>query len=200
MIPRRHSPRAASMILGLLLIATCALAQTDTKDRTQPRTALERVPVALELIDVSDGDTVVINWPDGDRERVRILGIDTPEVAHPQYGQFLDQPFGPEAAAFAAGVFAAAVEVELLRAAETDGYGRTLGYLFVNDRNFSVLVVAAGLAVETVTHYGDNGLPAEAAAVLAAARDAGPVPFEEPYRFRKRLRELETHGEDEVSK
>ena len=39
---------------------------------------------------------------------------------------------------------AVADEVELLRAAETDGYGRTLGYFFVNGRNYSVLVVAAG--------------------------------------------------------
>ncbi len=189
-MPHRHRTLRLATLIFVLLIATGVLAQTDT-DRTQSRPAMERVPVALELIDVGDGDTVVINWVDGDRERVRILGIDTPEVAHPKYGQYHDQPFGPEAAAFAAGVFAAATEVELLRAAETDGYGRTLGYLFVNGRNFSVLVVAAGLAVETVTHYGDNGLPTEAAAVLAAAEEVGPVPFEEPYRFRKRMRELE---------
>jgi endonuclease YncB( thermonuclease family) len=182
------------MVVALLLIARSAPAPA-ADDRTQTRPALERVTVAPERLDVGDGDTVIIHWDDGDRERVRILGIDTPEVAHPQYGMPYDQPFGPEAAAFAAGVFAAAVEVELLRAAETDRYGRTLGYLFVNGRNYSVMVIAAGLATETVTHYGDNGLPAEAAAVLAAAQEAGPVPFDEPYRFRQRMRALEEHAE-----
>ena len=170
----------------LLLVAT----QVSAEDLTQPRPSLERVPIDPALIDVGDGDTVTIHWSDGDAERVRILGIDTPEVAHPSMGWYDDQPYGPEATAFAEGVFAMAETVELLRAAETDGYGRTLGYLFVNGRNYSVLVVTAGYAVETVGHYGDNGLPEAADAVLAASTRVGPVPFEAPYRFRRRMREL----------
>ena len=43
-----------------------------------------------------------------------------------------------------------------------------------------MLVVQAQLAAETVSHYGDNGLPKESAEVLAAAKAAGPVPFEPP--------------------
>jgi endonuclease YncB( thermonuclease family) len=154
------------------------------------RKSLEKVPVDPALIDVGDGDTVVIRWGDDDAERIRILGIDTPEVAHHSMGWYDDQPYGPEATAFAEGVFAMAETVELLRAGEPDGYGRTLGYLFVNGRNYSVLAVKAGYAVETVSHYGDNGLPEEAEAVLAASRTVGPVAFEAPYRFRKRMREL----------
>jgi micrococcal nuclease len=174
---------------ALLLVADFVPAQ-EKADRVQPRPALQRIEVAAGIIDVGDGDTVVIRWGDDDRERVRILGIDTPEVAHPDYGMPYDQPFGREAAAFAAGVFAVADKVELLRADETDPYGRTLGYIFVNGRNYSVLAVTAGLAVETVSHYGDNGLAEEAEAVLAAARETGPVPFEEPFRFRRRMRDL----------
>ncbi|MCP4573706.1 MAG: thermonuclease family protein [bacterium] len=174
------------VVFVLMLAATHAGAE----DRTQSRPSLERVPVDQALVDVGDGDTVVIRWGDEDAERVRILGIDTPEVAHPSMGWYDDQPYGTEATAFAEGVFAMAESVELLRAAETDGYGRTLGYLFVNGRNFSVLIVAAGYAVETVSHYGDNGLPDESEAVLAASREVGPVPFEAPYLFRRRMREL----------
>ena len=48
---------------------------------------------------------------------------------------------------------------ELLRSSTLDPYGRTLGYLFLNGRNYSVLVVQARLSAETVTFYGDNGLP-----------------------------------------
>jgi hypothetical protein len=43
------------------------------------------------------------------------------------------------------------------------------------------------MAVETVGRYGDNGLAAEAAACTAAAKDAGPVAFEEPHLYRKRM-------------
>lgn len=187
-----------SRVSSLLILAFAVLASSvfgtplrADEDRAQPRPSLERIPIDPALVDVGDGDTVTIRWSDEDRERVRILGIDTPEIAHPRFGMPIDQTFGPEATAFAAGVFAVADRIELLRAAETDPYGRTLGYLFVNGRNYSVLAVAAGFAVETVSHYGDNGLPAEAAAVLEAAQAAGPVLFEEPYRFRRRMREVE---------
>ncbi|MFH2053252.1 MAG: thermonuclease family protein [bacterium] len=180
------SNRPLLLVLVLAALATAVQAA----DRTQPRPSLERIAVDPALIDVGDGDTVVIRWNEGDRERIRILGIDTPEIAHASLGWHDDQPYGPEATAFAQGVFAVAETVELLRAAETDGYGRTLGYLFVNGRNYSVLAVAAGYAVETVSHYGDNGLPGEAEAVLAASRSVGPVPFEAPYQFRRRMREL----------
>jgi len=185
-MPRRILITGSVLLLVLIVLASLAVAA----DRTQPRPSLVRIAVPLALIDVGDGDTVSIQWGDDDRERVRILGIDTPEVAHPQYGMPFDQPFGPEASAFAAGVFAAAVDVELLRAAETDPYGRTLGYFFVNGLNYSVLVVKAGFAVETVSHYGDNGLPDEAEAVLAASRTVAPAPFEPPFQFRRRMREI----------
>ena len=175
-----------SVLFVLLLAATVFAAE----DRTQNRPSLERVSVDPALVDVGDGDTVTIRWGEDDHERVRILGIDTPEVAHHSMGWYDDQPYGRRATAFAEGVFAVAAEVELLRAAETDGYGRTLGYLFVNGVNYSVLVVKAGYAVETVGHYGDNGLPEEAEAVLAASRTVGPAPFEAPYQFRRRMREL----------
>ena len=106
-----------------------------------------------------------------DTEIVRILGIDTPEVRRLEHNLPYDQPFGPEARAFAQGAFAAATDVELLRSATLDPYGRTLAYLFINGRNFSVLAIKAGYSGETVSHYGDNGLPREAAEVLAVAKD-----------------------------
>jgi endonuclease YncB( thermonuclease family) len=139
---------------------------------------------------VDDGDTVVIRWPGGDVETVRILGIDAPETRHVEHDIPYAQPFGPEARAFAQGAFATATTVELLRARTLDPYGRTLGYLFLNGRNYSVLVVQARLAAESVSFYGDNGLPREAAAVLAAASSAGPLPFEPPHAFRARMRDV----------
>lgn len=193
----KYQPLVIFLVALTLLAAAFSVQAAEKKDLTQTRPHGKKVTVALEYIDVSDGDTVNINWPDEEKERIRILGIDTPEVAHPHYGQYQGQPFGSEAAAFAAGAFAAASKVELLRAAETDHYGRTLGYLFINGRNYSVMVIQARYSAETVTHYGDNGFPEVAEEVLAASREVGPVPFEAPYKFRRRMRELEDWQEKE---
>jgi len=152
----------------------------------QPQRHGQRVSVDPGKLSVDDGDTVLIRWGDNDVETVRILGIDTPLPHNLPYAQ----AFGEEASAFASGAFAAATEIELLRASTLDPYGRTLGYFFLNGRNYSVLVVAARLAYESVSHYGDNGFPEEAAAVLAASKSAGPLAFEPPWEFRNRMREL----------
>jgi micrococcal nuclease len=158
--------------------------------RPQARPHSMRVPVDPARIRVDDGDTVVIRWSTDDLETVRILGIDTPETRHLEHDLPYAQPFGPEARGFALGAFATATQVELLRSRTVDQYGRTLGYLFLNGRNYSVLVVKARLAAESVTFYGDNGLPREATEVLAAAKEAGPLPFEPPHAFRARMRDV----------
>jgi endonuclease YncB( thermonuclease family) len=165
-------------------------AEPRPEPKPQPRPHSLRVPVDPARVQVDDGDTVVIRWSKDDLETVRILGIDTPETRHPAHDLPYAQSFGPEARAFAQGAFAAANEVQLLRSRTLDGFGRTLGYVFVNGRNYSVLVVGARFSAETVTFYGDNGLPTEAAEVLAAAKSAGPVPFEAPHAFRGRMRQL----------
>jgi endonuclease YncB( thermonuclease family) len=156
--------------------------------KAQPRKHTVRVPVDPQQIDIDDGDTVFIHWSPTDREDVRILAIDCPETQHLPHNIPFAQPFGEEARGFASGVFATATTIELLRAPTLDPYGRTLGYLFVNGKNYSVMIVAARLAEESVTHYGDNGFPQEAAAVLKAARAAGPLPFESPAAYRLRMR------------
>jgi len=158
--------------------------------KPQPRPHGLRVPVDPAKIRMDDGDTVDIRWSKDDLETVRILGIDCPETRHVEHNIPYPQDFGPEARVFATGAVAVATEVELVRSSTLDPYGRTLGYLFLNGRNYSVLVVRARLAAESVSHYGDNGLPKEAAEVLAAAKAAGPVPFEPPHQFRARMRDV----------
>jgi micrococcal nuclease len=192
----------AALTLAAALAPAAALAQAAAPPRAQrpaeprpepkpqPRPHGLRVPVDPARILVDDGDTVVVRWSKGDLETVRILGIDTPETRHLEHDLPYAQPFGPEARGFALGAFATATEVELLRSSTVDPYGRTLGYLFLNGRNYSVLVVQARLAAESVTFYGDNGLPKEAAEVLAAAKSAGPLSFEPPHVFRARMRDV----------
>jgi endonuclease YncB( thermonuclease family) len=181
------------LILAAALVPPAALAQAPAprpEPQPQPRPHSLRLAVDPARIQVDDGDTVVIRWSKDDLETVRILGIDTPETRHVEHDLPYAQAFGPEARAFGRGAFATATQAELLRAPTVDQYGRTLGYLFLNGRNYSVLVVKARLAAESVTFYGDNGLPREAAEVLAAAKSAGPLPFEPPHAFRARMREV----------
>jgi len=182
-----------ALILAAALAPPVALAQAvaprpEPKPQTRPHSV--RLAVDPARIQVDDGDTVVIRWSRDDLETVRILGIDTPETRHLEHDLPYAQAFGPEARAFGRGAFATATQVELLRARTVDQYGRTLAYLFLNGRNYSVLVVQARLAAESVTFYGDNGLPREAAEVLAAAKSAGPLPFEPPHAFRARMRDV----------
>jgi endonuclease YncB( thermonuclease family) len=160
------------------------------EQKPQPRLHGQSVPVDPASVTVDDGDSVFIRWPDGDLETVRILGIDTPETRHDEHGIPISQPFGPEARAFAQGAFAVASRINIIRASTLDPYGRTLAYLILNGKNYSVLAIRARLSDETVSFYGDNGFPDLAAEVKAAAKSAGPLPFEPPHAYRKRMRVL----------
>ncbi len=177
-------------ILCLAIIhapSTQAEAQQPTgrpEPKAQQRPSGQRVRVDPAAITVEDGDGVVIRWSTDDVEIVRILGIDTPEIRRLEHNLPFDQPFGQEARAFARGAFAAAADVEILRCSTLDPYGRTLAYLFVNGRNYSVLAIKARYSTETVGIYGDNGLAKEAAEVVAASKDLGPLSFEPPHQFR----------------
>jgi micrococcal nuclease len=195
-----RSLRAPAVFVAALLLASPALAQTpatappSNQPRSQPkpqtRPSGTRVAVDPAKVRVGDGDTAEITWGNNDVEIVRILGIDTPETFNPEHDLPYAQSFGTEARAFAQGAFAVPSKIELLRASTMDPYGRTLGYFFLDGKNYSVLVIRARLAEESVSRYGDNGLGEQAAAVVAAAKEAGPLPFESPGEFRRRMRDL----------
>jgi endonuclease YncB( thermonuclease family) len=198
---RRHAAVAiASAGVVLALFHGCGQAKRGSAQEKKVSAPVEQKPqtrphgqwvdVDPATIAIDDGDSVLIRWPGGDVETVRILGIDTPEVRHDEHGIPFDQQFGPEARAFAQGAFAVATDIKLIRAAMLDPYERTLGYLTLNGKNYSVLVMQARLSDETVSFYGDNGLPHLANEVAAAAKALAPLPFEPPHFFRKRMRAL----------
>jgi micrococcal nuclease len=93
--------RPARLLFALALVLACTAPATaqappvparageapsaprgEVKPQTRPHGT--RVAVDGAKLRVSDGDTVVLDWGAGGRETVRILGIDTPEIAHPR--------------------------------------------------------------------------------------------------------------------
>ena len=97
------------------------------------------------LIKVVDGDTIDVTI-DGTEERVRLIGIDTPETKKPDTPV---QCFGPEASAYTASLLPAGTEVRLERDVEArDRYGRLLAYVYLaSDHTFvNLLIVRQGYA------------------------------------------------------
>ncbi|MCG0239167.1 MAG: thermonuclease family protein [Firmicutes bacterium] len=90
---------------------------------------------------VVDGDTLEVQL-DGQTERVRMIGVDTPEV----HGQV--EPYGPEASAFTKKVLAPGTRVWLELDVETrDRYGRLLAYVWLADgRLFNEVLLREGYA------------------------------------------------------
>jgi micrococcal nuclease len=161
------------LIVSFALVAPQAVAAP----REQSRPHGTKVAVAPTSIRIMDGDTAEIHWSRADVETVRVLGIDTPELFGSRRSFDWNGPWHPtargaEARGFARGAFAGAPRIELLRSAQLDRYRRTLGYFFLGGRNYSVMVLEAGLARETISEFGDNGFPTEARAVMDAAERA----------------------------
>jgi micrococcal nuclease len=120
----------------MAVLAGCAAGGTDA-----PVAVVERVV---------DGDTIVVTVG-GDRERVRLIGIDTPEIAHEAFGDRAatpDECYGPEAAARLAGLLPPGSQVRLERdVVARDDYGRLLAYVFLGDQLVNLDLVREGYAV-----------------------------------------------------
>ncbi len=119
------------------------------------------------VIEVIDGDTVDLSIA-GHRQRVRLIGIDTPETKHPSKPV---QCFGPEATAFTKSLLLRGAEIRIERDTEArDTYDRLLVYLYRTSDNMFInleLVLqgyARVLTIEPNIAYIDK--------FVAASRDA----------------------------
>lgn len=106
------------------LVGACANAAAEPA----PSATAESVTQANAVVElVVDGDTVDVTVG-GDGERVRLIGIDTPETKRP------DTPvecFGPEATAFTQSLLPPDTPVRLERdVVGRDDYGRILAYVY----------------------------------------------------------------------
>lgn len=150
--------RALAFILAAALLVTAGCAAPPTE--AQP-------PGTATVVSIIDGDTVVIDL-DGSRERVRLLGIDTPETDHPTRPV---ECYGQEATQRISELIPPGTEIRLERDVEgRDHFGRLLLYLYRagDDLFVNETMVAEGFAA--TLHIDPNG--AHRVALAAAERDA----------------------------
>ena len=128
----------SALVAAVLVLGACGVGEM--------RTAREPAPAGTaRVVHPVDGDTIVVDI-DGDEERVRFIGIDTPEsVAQ-------DRPvecYGPEAKARTAELLPEGALVRLERDVEArDRYDRLLAYVIrdADDVLVNLLLVQEGYA------------------------------------------------------
>jgi len=135
--------RGATLIL-LVVAAACTNASHRATGSTAPATTMS-LEANATLVYISDGDTIGVDV-DGTEERVRLIGIDTPETKKPDTPV---QCFGPEATAYTTSLLPKGTRLHLERDVEArDPYGRLLAYVYcVDDGMFvNLQIISQGYA------------------------------------------------------
>jgi micrococcal nuclease len=138
----RRRAIAISTILTAALSALVSLLYTQTKPFTWPE-APAITPGFYAITQVVDGDTIEIDMA-GQREKIRMIGVDTPETKKP------DSPvqcFGPQASDFAKKTLTGkSVRLEADPTNDNrDRYGRLLRYVYLQDGTlFEEMLITQG--------------------------------------------------------
>ena len=135
------------LLLGLLLLLLLAVGcQKEESEGTGARVEGLKPPAQAleegEVVRVIDGDTVVVET-DGKKEKVRLIGVNTPETNHPKIGV---EYYGKEASKYTKDrLHGKDVRLELDQE-KRDRYGRLLAYLWMEDELFNATLVQEGYA------------------------------------------------------
>jgi len=180
LIYRRKYLLAIGFIVLSILVLRFSSWDSNQGAERQNKERCGRIRIYSTGIRSDDGDTFYYK-----DVIIRILGIDAPEIIHKEHGLFQDQPYGRKAAAMTIDILRKAKVIEYLPF-QNDKYGRLLAHVFVDGELLSIHLIRAGLAYETISHYGDNGFPDLAERILKAAHESPRPPFEMPYKWRRR--------------
>ncbi len=130
------------------------------------------VQANAEVVRIVDGDTLVVLADDGAEERVRLIGIDTPESVKPGTPVMC---FGKEAGAYLEELVPPGTAVRLERDVEArDRYDRLLAYVYrASDGEFVNLRMAADGFADQATFPPNVAHVDEFGAAVRAARESG---------------------------
>lgn len=124
-MPRPTRPEPI-LLLGLLLVLLGA--GSGCVERGSLGSPADVLDANARVADVVDGDTIVVHLGDGAEERVRLVGIDTPESVDPSRPVMC---FGKEASERLAQLLPEGTPVQLVRDVEPrDRYDRLLAYVY----------------------------------------------------------------------
>ena len=138
---RRPTPGTIAFCIITVLIMLRLIGRAERNG--QPSTESRLVTVNTVL----DGDTFITNAG----ERVRLLGIDAPEVAHHDTPM---EPFGLESTAWLAERIGGS-DVQLrIGIEETDRYGRTLAWVYAADGTLINRAALTGGYAELLDRFG----------------------------------------------
>jgi micrococcal nuclease len=169
-IAATNGDRTQEMHRMLLCIAVLA---TACRPGTPPTTAIPSVlDTNATMVEVVDGDTIDVTI-DGHRERVRLIGIDTPETKKPNTPV---QCFGPEATRFTKSLLPTDTALHLERdVVARDDFGRMLAYVYLSgDGTFvNMEIVTQGFARPLT--IAPNVAHADAFAVAARVAQANNI-------------------------
>jgi micrococcal nuclease len=122
-----------------------------------------------QVVRVVDGDTIRVRLDGGRTERVRYIGIDTPESVKPGTPV---QCFAKKASHFNASLVSGRQVTLKTDAEERDRYGRLLAYVYADGRFVNRELVARGYA-RTLTIPPNVAHADEFARLARRAREAG---------------------------
>jgi micrococcal nuclease len=132
--------------------AAAELAEAAEAEEQALKAAEEAAAAALwTVFNVVDGDTVDVRARDGTEERIRVVGIDTPERG--------ECGFGPATSAMSALVLDQEVQLGEGAQDDRDRYGRLLRYVDVDSVDAGLTLIEDGLAIaryDSRDGYGEH--------------------------------------------
>ncbi len=183
---KRNAP--LPLFLAALLLGAAVWAALDRVDPGTPATVSQTVPMTAATSGpppagsqercvverVVDGDTLIASV-DGVRERIRLIGIDSPEIAATGEDGSVKagEPYGPEAA-LRLGELALGRPLRLVRdVSDRDRYDRLLRYVWLEDGTcINLVLVQEGLA-DAKSYPPDTAMQSELDQAERQAMDLG---------------------------
>lgn len=152
------------ILVGVFVVLNNPDLISDKLNLSYPNAEADKTKETAQVLRVIDGDTIEVSL-NGQKETVRLIGIDTPETADQRKTV---QCFAEEASERAGEILNG--KTVILESDPTqsnrDKYGRLLRYVFLSDLNFNKFMISEGLAHEYT--YQNNSYKYQSVFIQAA--------------------------------